>query len=73
MTNSGWTTLVIQLDKFAQNFSAYANTATSAATNLNESISMAGTMLSILPLLILYFVLQRYFVESIDRVGITGE
>ena len=73
MTNSGWTTLVIQLDKFAQNFSTYANTSTSAATNLNESISMAGTMLSILPLLILYFVLQRYFVESIDRVGITGE
>jgi len=34
---------------------------------------MAGTMLSILPLLILYFVLQRHFVESIDRTGITGE
>ena len=73
MTNSGWTSLVIQLDKFAQNFSTYASTTASAATNLNESIRMAGTMLSILPLLILYFVLQRYFVESIDRVGITGE
>jgi multiple sugar transport system permease protein len=34
---------------------------------------MAGTLLSILPLLIMYFVLQRYFVESIDRTGITGE
>ncbi len=73
MTDSGWTTLVIQLDNFASNFSSYATTAASAATNLNESISMSGTMLSILPLLLLYFVLQRHFVESIDRAGITGE
>lgn len=73
MQSSGWTTLVIQLDNFASNYSSYANTATNAATSLNESISMAGTMLSILPLLLMYFVLQRYFVESIDRTGITGE
>ena len=43
------------------------------ATSLNESVKMAATALSILPLLITYFVLQRYFVESIDRAGITGE
>lgn len=43
------------------------------ATNLNESVRMAATALSILPLLIMYFFLQRYFVESIDRTGITGE
>lgn len=73
MTSSGWTTLVIQLDNFASNYSSYATTAANAATSLNESISMAGTMLSILPLLLMYFVLQRYFVESIDRTGITGE
>lgn len=73
MQESGWTTLVVQLQKFASNFSQYAQTAQSGATTLNESISMAGTMLSILPVLLLFFVLQRYFVESIDRVGITGE
>lgn len=73
MTDSGWTTLVIQLQNFATNYSEYANTATNAATSLNESINMAGTVLSILPLLLLYFVLQRHFVESIDRTGITGE
>ncbi len=72
-TSSPWTTLVIQLSKFASNYNSYAQTAESGATALNESISMAGTMLSILPVLVLYFVLQRYFVESIDRVGITGE
>lgn len=70
---SDWTTLVVQLDNFAANYSTYATTATNAATNLNESINMSGTLLSILPLMILYFVLQRHFVESIDRTGITGE
>lgn len=73
MTKSGWTSLIIQLDNFASNYSSYATTAVSGATSLNESINMAGTMLSILPLLLMYFVLQRYFVESIDRTGITGE
>lgn len=70
---SDWTTLVVQLDNFATNYSSYQQTATNAATSLNESINMAGTLLSILPLLILYFILQRHFVESIDRTGITGE
>jgi multiple sugar transport system permease protein len=70
---SGWTSLVIQLDNFATNYSTYASTSSSSATSLNESINMAGTLLSILPLLLMYFVLQRYFVESIDRTGITGE
>ena len=73
VTKSGWTSLVIQLDNFATNYSAYATTSNSTAVSLNESINMAGTMLSILPLLLMYFVLQRYFVESIDRTGITGE
>lgn len=73
MTDSGWTTLVVQLGNFADNYSAYQTTATQTTASLNESISMAGTMLSILPLMLLYFVLQRHFVESIDRAGITGE
>ncbi len=67
------TTLIIQVGKFADNYSAYAQTAKSGATNLNEAIRMAGTLISVLPLMILYFILQRQFVESIDRTGITGE
>lgn len=73
MTSSGWSSLVIQLDNFASNYNSYATTATNAATSLNESINMAGTMLSILPLLVLYLVFQRQYVESIDNTGITGE
>ncbi|AUD65327.1 ABC transporter permease [Tenericutes bacterium MZ-XQ] len=45
----------------------------SAGSELNEAIMLAGNMLTILPLLVLYFIAQRYFVESIDRTGITGE
>ncbi len=73
MTSSGWTTLVVQLDNFSSNYSTYATTAANAATSLNESINMAGTMLTMLPLLVIYFIFQRYFVESVDRTGITGE
>jgi len=75
-TKSIWSTLVINLSAFETNYNTYAASMSASgttATSLNESISMAGTMLSVLPLLIMYFVLQRYFIESIDRVGITGE
>lgn len=35
-------------------------------------VNNAGSFLIILPLLILYAFLQRYFVESIERTGLTG-
>ena len=73
LVESSLTTLVIQLQNFNTNYSSYAQTAAGGATNLNESIKMAGTLITVLPLMILYFVLQRHFVESIDRTGITGE
>jgi ABC-type sugar transport system, permease component len=34
---------------------------------------MAGSLLTILPMLILYLFTQRYFVESVERAGIAGE
>lgn len=40
---------------------------------LNEAVKLSGTFLNILPLLVMYFVLQRWFVESVERTGITGE
>ena len=36
------------------------------------AIVMAGCTLFVIPMLIMYIVLQRKFVKSIDRVGITG-
>lgn len=70
----GMTTLPMQLSKFAQ---AYENLYPPGVVNifdrLNEAVKMSGTFLIILPLLVLYFVLQRWFVESVERTGIAGE
>lgn len=72
----GLTTLMIELQKFedsyTQTFPATVTGVTST-NKLNDAIKMAGTMLSIAPLLLLYLVLQKQFVESVDRAGITGE
>ena len=71
-SKSIWTNLVVQLKNFDTSITSKAATG-DTATSLSESVRMAATTLSILPLLIIYFILQRYFVESIDRSGITGE
>lgn len=69
------TTLPMRLeqfvDKFNKLYSAGAGVSTGGA--LNEAIRLAGTLITILPLIILYLLLQRQFVESIEKTGITGE
>lgn len=73
----GVRTLPIQLSRFAASFREQFGNVDPNADNyvdlLNEAIYMAGTLISILPLLLLYFGLQRWFVEGVDRSGITGE
>ncbi len=70
----GVQTLPMQLAKFTQ---AYENLYPSGMVNifdrLNEAVKLAGTFLNILPLLVMYFVLQKWFVESVEMTGITGE
>ncbi|MBK8137224.1 MAG: carbohydrate ABC transporter permease [Chloroflexi bacterium] len=70
----GVTTLPMQLSKFTQ---AYENLYPPGVVNvfdrLNEAVKMSGTFLNILPPLVIYFVLQRWFVESVEMTGITGE
>ena len=70
-------TLPIRLMEFAAKFSELfpsgGELTGGTVSNLNESISLAGTCLSILPMLILYLVLQKQFVESVERSGITGK
>lgn len=65
-------TLPMKLGSFA---SSYTNLygSTGSSSTVNEAVSFAGTFLSVLPLLVLYLVLQKQFVESIEKVGITGE
>ncbi|MBL8056405.1 MAG: carbohydrate ABC transporter permease [Anaerolineales bacterium] len=70
----GVQTLPMQLSKFVQ---AYENLYPPGTVNifdrLNEAVKLSGTFLNILPLLLMYFVLQKWFVESVERAGITGE
>ena len=74
--NTGLTTLMLELQRFEDSYNVTFDARASSVTSpnkLNDAIKMAGTMLSILPLLLLYFVLQKQFVESVDKAGITGE
>jgi multiple sugar transport system permease protein len=62
------------LSKFVQAYeNLYPQGMINIADRLNEAVKLSGTFLNILPLLIMYFVLQRWFVESVERSGITGE
>lgn len=75
--NIGLTTLMIELGKFDSSYGAASAASGSGGSTsvdkLSEAMKMAGTVLAILPMLIFYFVLQKQFVESVDRAGITGE
>lgn len=44
----------------------------SPQSNIVIGITMAGCVLTVIPVLIIYLVLQKYFIQSIDRVGIVG-
>lgn len=70
----GVSTLPMQLSKFTQ---AYENLYPPGTVNIfdriNEAVKMSGTFLNILPLLVIYFVLQHWFVESVEMTGLTGE
>ena len=67
------TTLMLELQRFQNSYEAVYSAWQASPNRLNDAIRMAGTMLAIAPLLMLYFVLQRQFVESVDKSGITGE
>jgi len=67
-------TLPLALRDFAARFALMFPAADGSAVNrINEGIRMSATLMTILPLLITYLVLQRQFVESLERTGITGE
>ncbi|MCS6994506.1 MAG: carbohydrate ABC transporter permease [Anaerolineales bacterium] len=70
----GVTTLPMQLSRFVQAYeSLYPPGTVNIFDRLNEAVKMSGTFLNIAPMLVMYFLLQRWFVESVERTGITGE
>lgn len=69
-------TLPMKLGSFAASYASLyesAGASTDAAMSINEAVTLAGTMLSCLPILIMFIILQKQFVESIEKSGITGE
>lgn len=65
-------TLPMQMVSVLSSLENLANKDPNAA-QMNIPIRMAASFITILPLLLFYGVLQRQFVESVDRSGITGE
>jgi multiple sugar transport system permease protein len=62
----------LQLQLF--NFQSQFNLATGLSQQaVNEAIKYSATILIILPVLIVYIIMQKWFVEGIDRTGVTGE
>lgn len=50
------------------------NSSATGGTNLvTEAHRMAGTLVSMIPLFVIYFLAQKRFVEGIENTGITGE
>lgn len=67
-------TLPIKLQTFVDSFNKMVSASeATAGVSANEAIQMAGTCLVVLPLIIMYAFTQKWFVEGIDKSGITGE
>lgn len=69
-TKSGLSTLLIELQRFEDSYKSLYPEGATTVNRINESIRMAGTIICILPLLAVYFLLQRFLVQSVDMIGI---
>lgn len=63
-------TLQLKLLNFSSQFSLAQGLSQQA---VNEAIKFSATILIILPVLLVYVIMQKWFVEGIDRTGVTGE
>jgi len=71
---ASYMTMPIRLQSFVAEFERLFPGVTGSPVNqINESLRMAGTLLAIAPLLLLYLCTQKQFVESVETTGITGE
>ena len=66
-------TLPMKLASFVESYNTAYSSGTAGLSRLNEGIRLSATMLVITPLLALYLVLQRQFIEGIESTGLTGE
>jgi multiple sugar transport system permease protein len=68
-------TMPLLLERFTEYYTKMfpVSPAQNPLLRMNEGIRMAATVICIVPLVLLYFVVERKLIESIDRAGITGE
>ncbi len=66
-------TLPMRLEQFTAIYEAIYGTASDTGNTLSNSVTLAGTTLSVLPVIVLFLAFQKQFIESIERSGITGE
>ena len=64
--------LAVYLNMMLERLPAFGYLALSPKEPETMAFLMAGCTLFVTPMLIVYMILQRWFIESIDRVGITG-
>ncbi|MBI9009445.1 MAG: carbohydrate ABC transporter permease [Tenericutes bacterium] len=72
LRGSDMLTLPLRVNQFINSYTSIYPEG-SQARELMQAVKLAGNVLTLLPLLVIYFIFQRHFVESIDRTGITGE
>ena len=70
---SAITTLPLALESFKASFDAMYSGGGGEGKTANEAVYMAGTVLNILPLVVLYIFTQKFFIQGMDKAGITGE
>lgn len=74
LVGSEFQTLPLQLQSFDALFkSSFSTSFGDEANRLNERYQFAATLLTIVPLMLFYLVMQKQFVKGIESAGITGE
>ena len=68
---SDYPNLQIRLSSFVAEYTEMYKDET--MLKLNEGVRLAATLLILIPMLIVYLFMQKWFVEGIERSGITGE
>jgi len=68
---AGYPNLQLKLANFVSEYTQMFSS--DELLRINEGVRLAATLLIILPMVIVYFAIQRWFVEGVDRTGVTGE
>lgn len=66
-------TLPMQLSALADLYGSFFEIPNARVAMISDGVTMAATALAILPVMVLYLFMQKQFVESVERSGITGE